>query len=257
MVKVPAMDLVVDVGNTRTKLGLFTTRGLARFTSIAHADREALLDFLAGHTPAVVAVGSVAAVQVQDPLRLQELAPVLTITSSTPVPIKSRYATPLTLGVDRTANAVGAQRLFPNRPVLAIALGTCIIYDLVNEEGVHLGGAISPGLHMRATAMHAYSARLPLVEPGDVPPLLGESTLGSLAAGVHHGTRFELEGMIAEHRYQYPKLAVVLTGGDALRFASALKSGIFAHPFLTLEGLHAILVHNRDPFGAPLPGRFT
>ena len=37
-----------------------------------------------------------------------------------------------------------------------------------------------------------------------------------------------------------PAMAVVLTGGDGLRFARALESGIFAIPFLTLEGYHAL-----------------
>jgi type III pantothenate kinase len=91
--------------------------------------------------------------------------------------------------------------------------------------------------------MNAYSARLPLVEPPADAALMGTDTTTSLASGVHHGIVHELEGFIDRLEHHYPGIAVVLTGGDGLRFARALKSGIFAHPFLTLEGLHAILLH--------------
>jgi hypothetical protein len=48
----------------------------------------------------------------------------------------------------------------------------------------------------------------------------------------------------------------VLTGGDALRFARALESGIFAHPFLTLLGLHALSLPARLASGTSSgPGR--
>jgi len=54
-----------------------------------------------------------------------------------------------------------------------------------------------------------------------------------------------LKEFIAAYGQERPGIAVTLTGGDAPRFVSALKSGIFALPFLTLEGLYAILIHNR------------
>jgi type III pantothenate kinase len=135
--------------------------------------------------------------------------------------------------------------LCPNRPVLVIDAGTCITYDIVEADGTYSGGAIGPGLMLRAKAMHEYSARLPLVVPGEGTPLLGTTTEQSLASGIHHGMVGEIQGFITALGYQRPQMAVVLTGGDGLRFARALKSGIFALPLLTLQGLHEILEHHR------------
>jgi type III pantothenate kinase len=237
------LDLVLDAGNTRTKAALFRGHRLRRTGAMVSGHGPALEGFLAGDRPDRIALGSVAAPDPSWEEHLRSLATTFLITGSSKAPVRSAYATPLTLGVDRLANAVGAMAMFPGRPVLAIDLGTCITYDLVTSDGTYCGGAISPGMAMRSRAMNAYSARLPLVEPPADAALMGTDTTTSLASGVHHGIVHELEGFIGRLAHQYPGIAVVLTGGDGLRFARALKSGIFAHPFLTLEGLHAILLH--------------
>ena len=184
---------------------------------------------------------------------LQRLAPVTEIRGGSPSPVRSLYSAMETLGVDRLANVTGAALIFPRRAVLAIDLGTCATFDLVDELAVHRGGIISPGMHMRAQAMHAYSARLPEVDPPEDPMIPGTDTATSLAAGIYHGLLFEVQGQIAFFRQRHPGLAVVITGGDAPRFVGALKSGIFAHPTLTLIGLHALLHYHpyRGPAVAP------
>lgn len=245
-------DLVLDVGNTRTKAALYKGDRPVRRAAMPTGDAAALDIFLGPDRPQAIVLGSVGAADPAFHAHLAALAPMLVVEGDTPAPVTSRYGTPLTLGVDRLANAVGAARLFPGRPVLAIDPGTCITYDLVEADGAYAGGAITPGLRMRAQAMHAYSARLPLVDPAADPPVLGTSTAASLEAGVHHGIVAEMRGFIAA--YQRPGMAVILTGGDAVRFSRALKSGIFAHPFLTLEGLHAILVHHRVQHGTSAGG---
>jgi type III pantothenate kinase len=239
------LDLVLDVGNTRTKLALFDGQRALRSGYMVHGDRAALQEFIAGDRPGHCVIGSVAQ---SDPAFIEHLgttAPVLVVTGATPTPLRSSYSTPLTLGVDRLANAVAAVSRFPGRPVLAIDLGTCITFDLVGADGTYAGGAITPGLRMRARAMHDHSALLPLVDPAADPSVLGTSTIASLEAGLHHGILAELRGFIHAYTHGSPDTAVVLTGGDALRFTRALKSGIFALPLLTLEGLHAILDHHR------------
>lgn len=243
MKEMQALDLVIDMGNTRVKAGLFQSGRWIRGISMAPSDQAALSVFLDGTIPRRIAVGSVSSADAAFMRYLENMAPITVLEGSARAPISNAYTTPLSLGVDRLANAVGAVSLFPTRPVLAIDLGTCITYDLVDASSVYRGGAITPGMHMRARAMHAYSARLPEVDPPENAEVLGTSTIGSLASGIHHGTLMELQGLIGFFKQQYPDLVVVLTGGDAPRFARALKNGIFAHPTLTLIGLHALLHH--------------
>ncbi len=237
--------LVLDVGNTRTKLGLFRQGRLRRIGVIASGDVEGLATFHGGARPGHIVLGSVAATDAGWEHHLRGLAPVTVLTGGSPAPVRSAYRTPLTLGVDRLANATGAWGMFPGRAALAIDLGTCITYDLVDPDGVYRGGAIAPGVRMRLRAMNTYSARLPLMEPVAAPEPWGHDTGSSLTSGVQWGVLFELQGFITHARHEFPDVAVVLTGGDAVWFTRALKSGIFAHPSLTLEGLYAIRDHQR------------
>lgn len=240
-----SMDLALDVGNTRTKLAFFSEGRLVRWGHMANGDQAALTDFLSDERPAYCVIGSVAQPDESLFAQLRSIAHTLVVSGVTPSPLRSHYTTPLTLGADRLANAVAAAKHFPGRPVIAIDLGTCITYDLVQADGSYAGGAITPGVRMRARAMHTYSARLPLVQLDEEPPALDQTTASSLEAGLFHGILSELRGFIKAYSQGSPDTAVVLTGGDALRFTRGLKSGIFALPLLTLEGLHAILDHHR------------
>lgn len=238
------LDLVLDVGNTRTKLATFRGERIGERRTIATGDLAALVAAMRGVQPARIAVGSVAALDEHMLEHLRALAPTLVITGSTPTPLRSAYTTLDTLGVDRMANAVGAAAMFTGRAVLAVDMGTCITYDLVHADGTYAGGAIAPGLRMRSKAMHTYSARLPEVHVTTPPSHWGTSTDQALQAGIHYGILGELQGFIQSATHHTANCAVVLTGGDAVHFARACKSGIFAHPFLTLEGLRLILLHH-------------
>lgn len=255
MLEHASRDLVIDVGNSRMKLGLFVEGRLMEHRVAAHGDLAALEQFLKGSRPGRVTYGSVGRAEPGFVDALRRLAPVKEITGDSPSPVRSLYTSRHTLGVDRLANVVGAALLFPRRAVLAIDLGSCATYDLVDELTVHQGGIIAPGLRMRASAMHAYSARLPEVVPPEDPDLMGTDTASCLESGVHHGLLMELQGHIAAFAQQHRDMAVVITGGDAPRFAKALKSGIFAHPTLTLLGLHALLHYDPDhgPSASPRP----
>lgn len=252
-----AHRLVLDIGNSRMKLGLFHGGCLVRQAAVSNGDLPGVKAFLGDQQVDAVAVGTVKQEDAALADLLSSLAPMKVINGLSPAHLRNGYSTPETLGADRWANAVAASLLFPGRAVLTIALGTCVIYDLVDRAGLYRGGIISPGARMRAQAMHGSTARLPSVEPVDHPERIGVSTVGCLQAGVYHGLRSELLNTIAEIRQQHPGLVVVLTGGDGLRFARALENGIFAHPFLTLYGLYALSLFDRtaaDPI-APLHGR--
>ncbi len=240
-------DLVVDIGNSRVKLALFRGGELLRSVRMDELTAPGLDGFLSGDRPGAIGVASVGA-PAKWPLHvLSGLAPVYELTGASPSPVPNAYADPRTLGVDRLANAAALHVRFPGRAALAIDLGTCITYDLVLPERGFVGGAISPGPRMRGLAMHHYSARLPLLEDPGAPPLVGGDTLGCIASGIHHGVRLEVAGMVAELRATHPGLAVVLTGGAAPAYATALKSGIFADPLLTLRGIHVLLAHHLHP----------
>jgi len=168
----------------------------------------------------------------------------LLFSHDTPLPITLKYETPNTLGLDRIANAVAIWKTFPNSNSLAIDLGTCVTYDLVNSEGHFLGGSISPGLKMRYRAMNNFTARLPLVSEPIAEHLVGKTTIESLQSGAFFGLKHEIEGYINALLSELPELKVAVTGGDTLYFEKELKSNIFADLDLTLKGLNEILLYN-------------
>ena len=166
---------------------------------------------------------------------------------STPIPLKTRYLTQDTLGYDRIAAAVGAYTICPGKNVLVIDAGTAITYDIVTSRGEFLGGNISQGLGIRFKSLNKYTNRLPHLErPETVPPLVGSTTREAIQSGIVNGLLFEMDGFIGAFKKNYPKLQVVLTGGDANYFVGKLKSSIFVDPNLNLIGLNRILEHNAE-----------
>lgn len=170
---------------------------------------------------------------------LEMIRPTLRLSTALPTPLQSAYRSMHTLGIDRFANAVMACESNPNGTTLVIDLGTCVTYDLT-VGCRYEGGAIAPGLFMRAKAMHANTARLPEITLPLDAPLVGQTTEGSLQAGTLHGWRAEINGMIEAYRENQANLTVISTGGDLPYFEAVAKSGIFADPFWTLKGYYQI-----------------
>lgn len=236
------MNLIVDYGNSRIKAGIFEQDELV--DSRSFADDEELKSWLAGKKFDHAIVSSVN----RPSERIMDLIPVdgkkLVMSNDLHVPVNNQYATPATLGVDRLAAACGAMVIKPRQNCLVIDLGTCINYELVDAQGNYLGGGISPGVTMRFEAMHTFTARLPLVKPGQAVGLIGNSTETCMQSGVMLGIVSEIEGMIARYKNIYPSLGVILCGGDAPFFENSLKQSIFVAPNLVLIGLNRILLYN-------------
>ena len=97
---------------------------------------------------------------------------------------------------------------------------------------------------MRFRALHEFTGRLPQVEAAVQEVWLGADTESAIRAGVQQGIIFELDGYINEQKKRYPRLQVMMTGGDAVFFDKKLKNSIFVDLNLNLFGLHRILQYN-------------
>ena len=161
-----------------------------------------------------------------------------------PIPLRNDYKTLHSLGGDRLACAVAAHSLCKENDVLVLQLGTCITSDFVTKEGVYLGGSISPGLNMRFTSLHHFSAKLPLVKYRDIDFITGNSTEESILSGVINGVAAECNYLIEKYREKYPFLKVILTGGNLKKIENTIKAKIVAFPNLVIFGLDLILSYN-------------
>jgi type III pantothenate kinase len=100
---------------------------------------------------------------------------------------------------------------------------------------------------MRYKALNTFTAKLPLLEGVNKVDLIGADTKGSIYSGVINGVVSEIDSMVNKYREKYSQLNIYLTGGDAqvyISIAEPQKSSIFAHDYITLLGLNAILEEN-------------
>lgn len=241
-------DVVIDMGNTRMKVALFVDGELDGVLNFSKESNKRLMTLIENAEAKRAILSNVG--KVKEPLlkSLEAGLSFLHVNSKTPVPVKLDYATPHSLGTDRVANAVAAAKFYANTNVLIIDFGTCIKYDLVREDNIFLGGAISPGLDMRFHAMHKRTGRLPRIKAWKEKELIwpGKDTRGSMVSGVLQGIEAEIGHYVAQANERFEDLKVIATGGDFRFFEKAFKNIIFAHPYLTLAGLHEILLYNTD-----------
>jgi type III pantothenate kinase len=242
------MNLIVDIGNTQTKLAVFEGgkmlfRVQVDSENIFKKIKEIQKKF---KNISKAIVSSVGKTDLNDFESLEKDLDLLILDHETPLPFKNLYSTPKTLGIDRIALVCASVEKYPNKNVLIIDAGTCITYDFINANNEYLGGAISPGLRMRYKAMHNQTAKLPLLLPESSNSLIGDATDQAIHSGVYNGIVFEIDGFIEAYRKKNNDLTVILTGGDAKMLSKQLKSSIFANSNFLLEGLNFILQFNTN-----------
>ena len=240
------MNLIIDIGNSLTKLALFS-KGTIRELIQSENLTISILHKLRSDYPEVKN-SILSSVKVVDPALLDYLenkfSPFIQLTESTTLPIINSYRTPNTLGKDRIAAAVGANNIFPGRNVLIIDAGTALTIDLVTAGNQYLGGNISPGLKMRFKSLHHFTGSLPLYSEKNDFSLIGDNTEEAIISGVQQGMILEIDGFIERMKERYKELEVILTGGDSKFFDKKLKSSIFVNQNLVLTGLNEILNFN-------------
>jgi type III pantothenate kinase len=241
------MNLIIDAGTTLLKIAVFDK------TRMVFLEKKEIKDFPESVKTVIHEYPNIkrAIVSNVGQLKKKELD-VLTIfcdvhqlSYKSKVPFKNSYATASTLGVDRIALATAAFYWNPNRNTLVIDAGTCLTYDLLNDYGEYLGGAISPGVNMRYKALHNQTSQLPLLQTADLLDFIGNSTEMSIHSGVINGICREIDGVIKQYNSRFEDLTVILTGGDAQFLSKRLKNTIFAHSNFLLEGLNYLLEYNK------------
>ncbi|WP_256012696.1 type III pantothenate kinase [Desertivirga xinjiangensis] len=244
-------NLVIDIGNTFSKVALFDKRELCELHIVRDIDPKALSTLISdkGISNAIMST-----VRPDTGLEdfLEKNFKYLEFSTSLTGLINNHYKTPQTLGLDRYAAVVGAAYVFQGANCLVIDAGTCITYDFIDGNKNYYGGSISPGMNMRYKAMHTFTGKLPLLYPDlDYRAEMGNDTRTSMLSGVQNGLRYEVEGFIRSYFSTYPNMVIALCGGDADFFDRQLKNSIFAQsvkavPDLVLIGLNEVIHHYND-----------
>lgn len=232
--------LVVDIGNTATKIGWYKADVLQQL--IAETAIDAILDTNDFETAIIAESGS-------NTFFVEKLVKknirTIRVNAALKLPFQLLYKTPESLGADRIAAVAAAVEKAGGKAVLVITAGTCFTYNLLNEKKEFLGGAIAPGFNMRLQAMHTFTKKLPEIAfDKKLPNLIGNNTTNAMQSGAVNGAIMEIEQMINAYAAQYKDLQIVITGGDAEFIQANVKKNIFLQPNLIIEGLYTILRHN-------------
>ena len=246
------MNLVIDQGNSSAKMALFSTSGqLIHAMTIPQLTVKNIVDFAEEKFTSSI-ICSVTEYEAAVLKYLEVQGKCIQFNVQIPIPVKLKYQTPNTLGLDRLAAAIGAISEFPGKNILVIDAGTAITYDFISDEKEYLGGGISPGIQMRFKALNQFTHRLPLIDWMEKSksileiPLIGDNTENSLLSGVLNGVQAEMEGIIDRYARLYGDLTIVMTGGDLNFLVDRIKYTIFAQPNAVLQGLHLILKYNEE-----------
>nr|WP_321416018.1 type III pantothenate kinase [uncultured Allomuricauda sp.] len=242
------MNLVIDIGNTLIKYAVFQNGKIIYDQTSESGLFLSKIKELFEKYPRIskAILSSVGKLDRKERDVVALFCKVHVLSSDSKMPFKNSYATPHTLGVDRLALAAAAYQQNPRGNTLVIDAGTCITYEMVNNAGEYVGGAISPGVRMRYRAMHEQTAGLPLLAPDELLDFIGNSTETCMHSGVINGLSLEVDGVIDQYQSRFQDLTVILTGGDSHFFAKRLKNTIFANSKFLLEGLNCLLEYNTN-----------
>ena len=245
-------NLVIDIGNTYTKIAVFKQDDVVYANRYQEPDIKIISDLLDEYGVSRAIISTVKKEKGEWETVLKEKIRLIYFNADMTTGIINHYLTPKTLGLDRLAAVVGANYLYPQKNNLVIDGGTCITYDYVDAGANYLGGSISPGLNMRYKALNYYTGALPLLEEdAGFDNASGNDTRSAITSGVQNGIKYELEGFIESYRHDKKELNIVLTGGDSIFFDRLLKNSIFApyikiEPQLVLKGLNAAIQKHND-----------
>lgn len=249
------MQLVVDVGNTKTVLGVFRSgedepTGHWRIStgSPRTADEYVLLldallerSGLRGEELTQSVVGSVVPA-VTDVLREALAALVgeepVVVDSVLELPIRLDVEEPRTVGADRIVNTLAAKERF-GRDTVAVDLGTATTFDCITADGVFMGGVISPGIQAGLEWLERRTAKLPGVELRPPERVIGRQTEACIQSGVFYSAVEAVDGIVRRVKVEWgrPDALVVATGGYADSVASRATTVDRLEPYLTLQGL--------------------
>jgi type III pantothenate kinase len=216
--------LALAVGNSRTRVGLFTGNELSEVRAVSSADAPQVLaaarDAIRDHAGVVAVMSSVnapAADRIESALE-SDLDEVFRIGRDIHVPMRHTLDDASTLGQDRILCALAAYTRAQQACVI-IDAGTAITVDFVDGEGVFHGGVIAPGLRMMLDSLHNNTAALPKLDWSPPDPArgpFGKDTAHAMLLGVRAsaiGLARHVTEVFAETYEAYPQ--IVATGGDA------------------------------------------
>jgi type III pantothenate kinase len=255
------MLLVIDVGNTNTKVGLCDDAGIRVSWTITTrreqtADEYGLFIEALLRSSGVEAreVSAVAMSNVVPPIQQAlewmsekyfKVSPMVITGLTSPLPLE--VDEPREVGPDRIISCVAARAIY-GAPVIVVDLGTATRFDCVNARGAFVGGAIAPGIGVAIDALVNRAARLFRVEMVRPETAIGRNTITNIQSGMIFGFAGLVDGLVDRVKVELDgQPTVVGTGGHAALIAGLSRTIQHVNGDLKLEGLRLVWNAGRRP----------
>ncbi len=253
------MLLVIDIGNTNIKFGLFKDEDLVMLARVS-TDRTKTSDEFAGEFHALLSVygfdksqidGCIISSVVPQVLRTVQHAikravgvEPLVVGPGIKTGLNIKIDNPSSTGADLVTGCVAALHMY-GAPTIVLSLGTATTIIVLDKSGAMIGGAISPGVSISMTALSDKTALLPSVAMEAPEKVIGKNTDECIRSGVVLGNASMIDGMIDRiNKEMGCECTVVATGGIAQDIIPSCSHDIIIRDDLMLQGLR--IIYNKN-----------
>ncbi len=148
---------------------------------------------------------------------------------------------PEEVGADRICNTAAAIKL-AGCPAIVGDIGSATNYDVLDEKGAFIGGAIAPGMETAATNLFEKAALLKETAFTLPATAIGKDTASNLQSGIMLGAIDVIDGMFGRILIEtgWENSHNIITGGFGGMISPHIKTEHTLLPTLTLDGIRII-----------------
>ena len=236
------MNLLVDIGNTRTKYIYHdkNKESLVKVIDNSCLTDRWISDNFKGVTKCLLSnVKHKALTEMFDVWSKRNKTRLIVVTSEQQkFGVTTNYDVPEALGVDRWLALIGANSLFPDENVLIIDSGTATTVDVLKSGGLHLGGWILPGISVMTDSIVNATSNVKAQYNKVTSLSFGSNTADAVNNASLAATLGLIEQAISLCDSSRIKLErIIITGGAAESIIDASLHGAIHVPNLVFEGL--------------------
>ena len=253
------MILVVDIGNTNLKFGLFDGDVLVQSYRLS-VNNSRTADEYGFYLTELMRINGISVKEISGAIYSSvnpnlnytiehmieyffDVKP-LVVGTGIKTGLNIKYDNPKEVGADRIVDSVAAFYTYGGNCIV-LDCGTATTFNVINEAGEFLGGAISFGLKSGADSLSKVATKLPGVELTVPNKAIGKTTITNMQSGIMFGYIGMVEYIIAKIKEEFGKpVKVIATGGLSEVVAQHSNVIDYMDRTLTLRGLYLIYQQN-------------
>ena len=256
------MLLVIDVGNTNIKLGVYkedklvtSWRMSVKVTRTSDEFGITMLNLFASEGMTFSDIDGIIMSSVSPSLNYtiehaceyyMKITPIV-IGVGIKTGLNIKYSNPQELGADRIVNSVAAYKLYGG-PCVIVDFGTATTFNVISDRGEFLGGCIAPGIKSSLDSLVNNAAKLPRVELSKPDNVINKNTIANIQAGTIYGFTGLVDYIVKKIKKEtgYGDMKVIATGGLSQLVVNEKEDIIdVVDRYLTLKGLKFIFDMNK------------